>query len=149
MSTENEAIVARWFEEVWNQRRAETIDELFAANGIAHGLSDEGPITPESFKVFHQAFLNAFPDIKVTILDTFSDGDKVVAMCSVTGTHQGDGLGFAASKKRFEITGTVIVRVEGGQIVEAWNHFDFLNLYRQIDAITSDNKETPRLQGLP
>ena len=36
----NKALVRRWFEEVWNQGREETIDELFAANGIGYGLGD-------------------------------------------------------------------------------------------------------------
>ena len=40
MSEENKEIVRRWFEEVWNKGHADTIDELFAENGIAHGLSD-------------------------------------------------------------------------------------------------------------
>ncbi len=33
----NKALVRRWFEEVWNQGREETIDELFAANGLGIG----------------------------------------------------------------------------------------------------------------
>ena len=40
MSDENKALIRRWFEEVWNQGREEVIDELFAADGIAHGLAD-------------------------------------------------------------------------------------------------------------
>jgi hypothetical protein len=35
------AVIKRWFEEVWNQRRAETIDALLAPGapvyGIGHG----------------------------------------------------------------------------------------------------------------
>ena len=33
-------ILHRWFEEVWNNGRAERIDEMIAPNGIAHGLED-------------------------------------------------------------------------------------------------------------
>jgi hypothetical protein len=36
----NKALIRRWFEEVWNKGRVEAIDEMFAADGIAHGLSD-------------------------------------------------------------------------------------------------------------
>jgi hypothetical protein len=28
--------------------------------------------------------------------------------------------------------GIVMVRIEGGKIVESWNHFDFLTMYKQI-----------------
>src|ERR1051325_9590533 len=120
MSEENRALVHRWFEEVWNQRRAEAIDELFAADGLAHGLGDEGaPLRgPEHFKPFHRRFLDAFPDMKITVEDTVCEGDMAVSRCSVRATHAGDGLGFAATNKPVAFEGVAIVRIEGGQIVE-------------------------------
>ena len=42
MSEANKALIHRWFEEVWNKGREEAIDEMFAADGIAHGLTEEG-----------------------------------------------------------------------------------------------------------
>ena len=56
MSEENKALVRRWFEEVWNQGRADAIDEMFGEYGIAHGLSDDpsNPLRgPGDFKPFH------------------------------------------------------------------------------------------------
>jgi hypothetical protein len=37
VSTDNVAVVRRWFDEVWNQRRPETIDELMAADAFCWG----------------------------------------------------------------------------------------------------------------
>ena len=37
-TSQNKELSRRWFEEVWNKRRSETIDEMFAADRIAHGL---------------------------------------------------------------------------------------------------------------
>ena len=37
----NKALMRRWFEQVWNQGRADVIPEIFAADGIAHGLSED------------------------------------------------------------------------------------------------------------
>ena len=65
MSEENKALVQRWFEEVWNKGRAEAVVEMFASDGIAHGLSDDAgsPLRgPEAFKEFHARFRGAFPD---------------------------------------------------------------------------------------
>ena len=65
MSIENKALVRRWFEEVWNKGRAEAIDEMFAKDGIAHGLSDDpgDPIEPvrPSSSLFTQRFAAPFP----------------------------------------------------------------------------------------
>lgn len=138
MSEANKALIHRWFEEVWNKGLADAIDEMFAADSVAHGLSDESgnPLRgPVSFRAFHQKFRDAFPDLTITVEDTIAEGDRVAARCIVRGRHTGDGLGFAASHKPVEITGITIVRVRDGKIVEAWNNFDFLSLFQQIGAI--------------
>ena len=138
MSEENRALIQRWFEEVWNKGRAEAIDELFSAEGIAHGLADEGgqPLRgPAGFKPFFQKFREAFPDIEVIVEDTVSEGDKIAARCRVRATHKGDSLGFAATHKPVDFTGISIVRIKDGQIVEAWNNFDFTSMSQQLNAI--------------
>ena len=131
----NKALVRRWFEEVWNKGRAEAIDELFAADGIAHGLSDdaENPLRgPADFKPFHETFRGAFPDIEVIVEDMIAEGDKVAARCSVRGKHTGDHLGVAASNAPVDFTGVSIVRIKDGKIVEGWNNFDFMRMNQQI-----------------
>ena len=134
----NKALIRRWFEEVWNQGRVEAIDEMFAADGVAHGLSDEPGKTmkgPDDFRPFHGIFRGAFPDIEVVVEDTIAEGDLVAARCSVRGKHTGDHLGVAASNAPVEFTGMAIVRIKDGKIVEAWNNFDFLAMNRQIGVI--------------
>lgn len=138
MSEENRALLHRWFEEVWNKGRAEAIDEMFAEDGIAHGLADETGAQlrgPAGFKEFHQKFRGAFPDIVVTVEDTVAEGDKVAARCSVRAKHTGDHLGFAATQKPMEITGMTFVRIRDGKIVEGWNNFDFMSMYKQLGAL--------------
>ncbi len=36
MENENVLLALRWFEEVWNQRRTETIDELLTDESVSH-----------------------------------------------------------------------------------------------------------------
>ncbi|HEX9422483.1 MAG TPA: ester cyclase [Pyrinomonadaceae bacterium] len=132
---ENKALLRRWFDEVWNQGHAEAIDEMFAADGVAHGLSDdaEKPLKgPGNFKPFHDVFRGAFPNIEVVVEDMIAEGDKVAARCSVRGKHVGDHLGVAASNAPVDFTGIAIVRIKDGKIVEAWNNFDFLRMNKQI-----------------
>ena len=122
MSDANKALVRRWFNEVWNQGREETIDELFAANGIGYGLGDtDAPLHgPAGFKPFVRNLRGALPDIHMAIDE---------------GTHKGSQLGVAPSGKRVRIAGIVIVRIANGQIVEGWNSWDQLGLLRQIGAL--------------
>ena len=139
MSEENKALVRRWFEEVWNKGRAEAIDEMFDVNGIAHGLSTDpaNPIRgPRDYRPFYEVFRQAFPHITIVIEDMVAEGDKVAARCSVRGQHEGDFMGRAATQAPVEITGITIVRIENGKIVEAWNNFDFMTLYKQVGHLT-------------
>jgi len=137
MSEENKALVRRWFEEVWNKGRSDAIDEMFAADGIAHGLSDDvgNPLKgPAGFKPFHEIFRGAFPDIDVVVEETIAEGDLVAARCSVRGKHTGDHLGIAASNAPVQFTGMTMARIKDGKIVEAWNNFDFMKMNKQIGA---------------
>ena len=131
----HKSLVNRWFEEVWNKGRAEAVDEMFAPDGIAHGLSGEAenPLKgPGDFKLFHESFRGAFPNIEVVVEDMIAEGDKVAARCSVRGKHAGDYLGVVATNAPVDFTGVAIVRIKDGRIVEAWNNFDFLKMNQQI-----------------
>ena len=138
MSEDNKALVRRWFEEVWNKGREEAIEEMFAADGIAHGL-DDGSSQPlrgaDGFKPFFRQFREAFPEVNVVVEDAIAEGDKVAARCSVRGHHRGGTLGFAATDRPVEFTGMTIARVRDGKIVEAWNNFDFMTMYQQLGAL--------------
>ena len=52
------------------------------------------------------------------------------------GTHRGDTLGFKATQQPVAFEGITIVRLRDGKIVEAWNHFDFMKMFQQLDALT-------------
>jgi steroid delta-isomerase-like uncharacterized protein len=135
MSEANKELIRRWFEEVWNNGRADMIEELFDENGIAHGLSDDpaNPIKgPSGYRPFYETFRRAFPNIAVVVEDTVAEGDKVAARCSVRAKHEGEFLGREATQAPVEFTGMTFVRIHNGKIVEAWNNFDFMTMYKQV-----------------
>jgi predicted ester cyclase len=128
----NKDLSRRWFEEVWNQKRNATIDELMAPEAIAHGLSPGtgGPRNgPAAFRVFWNQFCGAFPDIHIDVEDLVAEDDKVATRIRFTGTHQGHELGAPPTDKRVSGTGITICRWRDGQIVEGWNEFDALGIF--------------------
>jgi steroid delta-isomerase-like uncharacterized protein len=133
----NKTLVRRWFEEVWNQGREETIDELLAPNGVGYGLGDtEATIQgPAGFKPFVRNLRGALPDVHMSIEDSIAEGNKVTVRITVEGTHKGGQLGVAPTGRRVRFEGLVVVRIENGQIVEGWNSWDQLGLLRQIGAL--------------
>ncbi len=135
MPNETDTIVHEWFELVWNQGQSIEIDRLLESDAMVHGLKD--PVGneirgPAGFRPLHDAFRQAFPDIRVDVEHCIRDGDTYAFRCVVRGTHLGDGLGIAATHRPVEFAGMGFVRVANGKIAEAWNTFDFNGLYEQI-----------------
>jgi steroid delta-isomerase-like uncharacterized protein len=136
MST-HKALARRWFEEVWNRRDDTAIGQMFAADGIAHGLGPDGQdlVGPAGFVHFHRAFLDAFRDLRIELDDLIEEDDKIAIRWHATGTHSGHGLGVEPNGKAMNVTGTSIVRVRDGLIVEAWNNFDVLGMHQQLGTL--------------
>jgi steroid delta-isomerase-like uncharacterized protein len=135
MSIENKTLVQRWFSEVWNEGRADAIDEMLADDAAVHGL---GPDLhgPAEFKHFHSAYRNAYPDVTIHIDDLVAEDDMVAVRWSASGTHRGDGLGFPATGRRAQFTGMVFVRIKEGKLVEGWNNFDQLGMLLQLGIVS-------------
>jgi steroid delta-isomerase-like uncharacterized protein len=132
MSQSPEAVAREWFEQLWNRKKIDTIDRLFASDGLAHGLAGEVMRGPAAFRPFYQTFSTAFPDLHIEVLRAVVQGDTVVLHNRVTGVHSGGSLGFDPTGRNVIFEGTSIIRVVDGKIVEAWNFYDFLSMYQQL-----------------
>ena len=120
VSDENRRVALRWMEEIWNQRRDETIDEILAPGAVGHmeGVETHGA---EEFRAVRDTLLGAFPDLHVTVEDTVAEGDRVVVRWRVTGTHGGDHLGITATDEAVDFRGLTWMRFAGGKLVEGWD----------------------------
>jgi len=136
-STPN-SIVQRWFDEVWNEGKESTIDELFARGGVGHGLGEgETDIQgADGFKSFWRNIRAALPDVQIHIQDMIVEENRVAVRVILEGTHSGDGLGAKATGRHVRVAGIVIVHVADGQIVEGWNSWDQLGLLQQLGVLT-------------
>lgn len=119
----------RWFQEVWNENQEQTIDDLLSPDCFAHGInSDDGPKGIEGFKAFYNNFKEQFHDIQIDVLDVISQDNMECAHTDVTAIHTETG-------KQVKFSGLCMVRIENGKIAEAWNHYDFLNMYQQLGQV--------------
>jgi steroid delta-isomerase-like uncharacterized protein len=131
------ALVHRWFEEVWNQGREDTIDELLAKDGRIFGLGENDVEVrgPYGFKPFFRNLRTSFPDMKIRIEDTIAEGNKAAVRVVLEGTHSGGGLGIPPSGRRVRIAGIVMVAAADGKLIAGWNSWDQLGLLRQVGAL--------------
>ena len=133
-----DVMIRRWFEELWNQGREDTIDRMLAADAKIHGLPtpDNQPATgPEGFRPLYRTFRTAFPDLHITVDQSLRDGDRASVWVTCTGTHRGELMGMPPTNRPVHFTGTVIIKVANDRFVEGWNSFDFLSMYQQIGAL--------------
>lgn len=121
----------RWFEEIWNKKRAEVIDELVTDNSIGHSEATDAA-TIHAFKQFHGDFLTAFPDLNIVIEDTLAEGDNAVVRWRAEATHSGDWQGLAPTKRRVRILGMTWFRFEDGKVAEAWDSWSPTALMLQL-----------------
>ena len=130
-STEqNEAVIDRVLVLI-DERNLDDAFELYVLDYIYHGPA--GDLRGrDGIRGLWDVFLAGFPDLHSTVLDTVSEGNKVVLRWQIEGTHTGDFLGVPPSGNKITLDVTEIFRVENGQLVEAWDQWDRLGLMQQI-----------------
>ena len=145
---DNKSLTHRWFEEVWNQGKESTINELLGSNIVAFGLGEGGTEVhgKQEFKQFFDNLRNAFPDIHITIEDTIAERDEVVVRIVIEGTHKGNGLGVAATGKKIRLAGICIIQFANGKLIKGWNSWDQLGMFQQL-GLTPVPKADPFLEA--
>lgn len=133
MTSENKALVQRFYQEVVNGGNLVLADRLLAPDFTEH--FNPGGSGIEGFKQFVTRLGVAFPDLNITIEDLIAEGDKVVARVTVRATHLGTFMGrFPATGKSVTFTGIDIFQIAAGKIVGRWNQRDLLGLVEQLGA---------------
>lgn len=141
MSAQNEALIRRWFDEVWNQRREQAIDELMADDVSAQGLPPEPISGREAFKRFYRPFIAAFPHFSISVEEVFSRGDRLAFRCKVQATHR--------NGRRCEFQGGGFVRVRDGRLAESHNIWNFLEMLEQLELVPANTLANVFLDGAP
>ena len=133
MSTEqNKMVIRRLLEEVFNQGKLETADELVAPTYLLQGKPTPPPPGPESMKQSTAAWRRAFPNVHCTVDDILAEGDRVAYRWTIRGTHQGGFMGADGTGQQITISGMAFIRIADGQVVEAWNMPDRLARHQQL-----------------
>jgi steroid delta-isomerase-like uncharacterized protein len=129
-----EQLMRRWFDEVWNQGRSDTIDQMFPETSIMWGVGrpEDSTKGPATFKEFHRNMRSACPDVKIVLNHIVHQDDTAFARWTATMTVTGDGLGISPNGQRIEIRGMCACRAENGVITEGWNVWDQMGMARQL-----------------
>jgi len=123
---DNIALVRRWFDEVWNQRRLETIDELLAPDARCFDMTapDSIIVGPQAFRAAAAQMHAAFGEMKLTIEDIFASSDRVAVRLTGQLKHTGPLGPLPATNREISVPIMCIIHLRNGQLVAGWNNWD-------------------------
>lgn len=128
----------RWFDEVWNKDNLGAIDQLAHPDAQAFGFPNSGSLSGrDGFKEAARQFRTAFSDIRVTIDDVVTEGNKMAVRWTADMKHTGPGLGFPATSEPATIHGMSFLEMRDGLLLRGWNAFDLATTVNHLSAIAA------------
>ena len=118
----------------WNQGDADGVVAEVADDVIWRDAGLGPPLQGrEALRAATQAYMTAFPDLRVTISSHTIDGPRLAYEWVSTGTHQGVLMGLAPTGRWIENYGaTVTTCDEDGVVIEGSSYWNPLAMFRQL-----------------
>ena len=135
---DNKAVIRRWIE-AFNERDLQGEADVLAPGFVAHVPDAPAPLDLEGLEAwrgFTAPFVEAFPDLRLTIQDIAAEGDTVAARVAFRGTHRGEFQGLPATGKEVAFSSIEIDRVVDGKVEEHWVEINLLGLVQQLGVAT-------------
>ena len=117
-TTEGIEVFRRVIDAGFNSGNLEELDRWVAPDLIEHQLGGESGLP--ALKEMIRGLRTAFPDLRMTIEDSVTAGDKVWARLTCRGTQTGPLMGLPATRRAMETTPFEICRFANGKLVEHW-----------------------------
>jgi steroid delta-isomerase-like uncharacterized protein len=136
MATDNEEIVRRVLEDIWEDPRV--ADELVSSDYIGYDPARPEPIRgPQGVKENAAEYRNAFEGARIIVKEQVAEGDTVASRWEGRGRHTGELMGIPPTGKDVVVSGQNFSRVKDGKVVEEWSNWDMLGMLQQIGAVPS------------
>jgi predicted ester cyclase len=140
----NKAIVGRWFTDFWGETcNLNIVDELASPDMLLQYSLHDPRRGQQDIKAFMTDFRAAFPDLKFWgAADLIAEGDYVVGRWQGGGTHTGPAFNDflagslpAATGRKMHFTGTTVLKLQNGKIVEEIGLDDGVTALTQLGLI--------------
>jgi steroid delta-isomerase-like uncharacterized protein len=106
-------LIDKFVYQPWNSGNLDALDGVAAAD---YRMNDDGSL--EDLKQAIRELRSGFPDFTVSVDDVVAQGDRVAYRWTMTGTHQNEYEGLAATGKTLTARGMTFLRLQDGLIVE-------------------------------
>ena len=134
---DTKALARRFYEEVVNSRNLDAIDDMVTPNFVEHEALPGMANDASAVKQFFTMTFEAFPDLKIEVLDLIAEGDRVAARCTMSGTQKGAFMDIPATGKHMAVQVIDIIRFEGDKVAEHWGVTDQAAMMEQLGVAPS------------
>jgi steroid delta-isomerase-like uncharacterized protein len=119
----------------WDAHDAAALAATHAERGVV--ISPTGGVLEGRAEIerVYRLWFSAFPDVTWRGDDLIIDGDRVVELAQVAGTHGSDFFGVPATGRHVEVQVALIMRVEDGLVVEERRVYDFTGFLVQVGVL--------------
>ena len=145
---DNKTVVGRWFAEFWGKNvNLAVVDEVAAPDMLLKYSLHDARRGRDDIRAFMTDFRSAFPDLKFWgTADLIAEGDYVVGQWEGGGTHTGPAFDDflvgslpAATGRKMHFTGTTVLKVVNGKIVEEIGLDDGVTALTQLGLIRASS----------
>jgi steroid delta-isomerase-like uncharacterized protein len=127
-AAENLESVATFFDRVLNAGDMASL-ESFAHRDVLVAESAPGI---EGFRRLLVEMRNTFANPGYKVMETVSEGEKVVVRFSAKATHAGRFMGIPATGRKLKLWGVMIFRFEAGAVAEFWSLVEAQGILKQL-----------------
>jgi predicted ester cyclase len=132
----NKAVSRRWIE-VFNERDDAGEADVRTKDYVAYApvSLEPAPLDSEAWTRFLGGFVEAFPDLQLTVEDAVAEGDLVAQRVHFAGTHTGEFQGLPPTHRKVTFSGLELNRFVDGRVAEHWFQMDSLTLLQQLGLV--------------
>jgi steroid delta-isomerase-like uncharacterized protein len=119
----------------WNARDAAALAATHALEGVV--ASPTGGVLEGRAEIerVYKLLMTAFPDLTFDHQDILIDGDRVVQLARMAGTHAGDFFGLAPTGRHVEVELALLMTLVDGLVAEERRVYDFTGLLVQVGVL--------------
>jgi steroid delta-isomerase-like uncharacterized protein len=138
MITSAKDVVRRTFELV-SDNDFDALREQYDADCVMHDQNESMEIRGVDAQLeYLRQYTEAFPGMRIEVVDQISEGDLVATRWIARGRHDGTLLDIEPTGKDVAVNGIEFDRVRNGRIVETWQNWDVIGMFQQIGQMPSE-----------
>ena len=112
----NKRLVRRYYEEIVSTGAVDAITDFIAPDYVEVHDNVRHPVGIDGAREHVLGVRRTYPDLRLTVERQIAEGEWVVSMVTMRGTHTGEWLGIPATNR--PMTAVNVDRVADGRIVE-------------------------------